>query len=400
MILIRGALVYTSEFSFEPKNILIDGEQISAILSDEELEYFQAGLPEKQRAQLQIVDAEGDRVIPGLIDIHLHGAFGCDFCDGMEDSIQKIAEYEAVNGVLGICPTTMSFPEDRLGDICTSILEHMESESYVGAEVLGINLEGPFLSGEKAGAQNKSYIQKADFGLFERLQESCNGLIRVVNIAPEVAGGMYFINAVSKALADKTMENVHVSIAHTDADYDWVCKAYDAGADHMTHTYNAMQGIDKRNPGPVLAAYEKNSYVEIITDGVHIHPAVVRMTFDLFDDDKVILVSDSMEATGLPDGAYELGGQAVSVSGNKAVLTDSEVIAGSVTNLYECMKTAVINMNIPIEKAVRAATYNPAASIGMADRYGIIGVGREANLVIIDNELKINSVYQRGSRIS
>ena len=176
--------------------------------------------------------------------------------------------------------------------------------------------------------------------------------------------------------------------------------AFDAGATHMTHLYNAMPGITHREPGPIIAALERGAEVELITDNVHIHPAMVRFTFNTFGDDHVILIADSMMACGLPDGQYSLGGQAVTVSGPRATLTEHPgTIAGSATCLYDCMKRAVLEMNVPLESAVRAASENPAKSIGIDNDYGSLAAGRYGNVILADKELNIQAVYQKGTRI-
>ena len=195
-------------------------------------------------------------------------------------------------------------------------------------------------------------------------------------------------------------EQVKISIAHTCCDYETACEALEKGVSHMTHLYNAMPGINHRNPGPIIAALEAGAEVELIADGIHIHPAMVRMTFRIFGADKVILISDSMEATGLMDGDYQLGGQGVTVKGRKAILTEKpDVIAGSVTNLFDCMRNCVQNMGIPLEDAVLAATENPAKSIGVEKDYGKIAVGNYGNLLLLDIELQVINIVQKGKMI-
>ena len=192
-------------------------------------------------------------------------------------------------------------------------------------------------------------------------------------------------------------DEVRISIAHTCTDYDTAKEAFAAGATHMTHLYNAMPGITHRAPGPIIAALEEGAEVELITDNVHIHPAVVRFTFNTFGDDHVILIADSMMACGLPDGQYSLGGQAVTVHGRRATLTEQEgTIAGSATCLFDCMKRAVQEMGVPLESAVRAATLNPARSIGVDADYGSLEAGRWGNVVLVDDQLNIQTVVRHG----
>ena len=276
-MLIKGALVFTTNHIFEKKDILVQNDRIMEVLDPGEWE-----LPD------DMIDGEGLYAIPGLVDIHFHGAVGHDFCDADEEELQKIAEYEAENGVLAICPATMSYNEEILSTIMEKAAQYKAEK---GADLAGINMEGPFISPKKAGAQNPEYIMPPQIEMYYRLQQRAKGLIKLVDLAPEEPGAMEFI--------EKCHAEVKISIAHTCCSYATAKMAFAKGAAHMTHLYNAMPGISHREPGPVLAAWEDGAELELIADGIHIHPAVVRMTFQLFGADRVILISDSMEATGL-----------------------------------------------------------------------------------------------------
>ena len=371
-MIIRNAKVFTLNGQFVEKDLVIRDGRIAfgaAPLADEE-----------------IVDAQGAYALPGLVDIHFHGAVGHDFCDADEAGLQAIADFEASKGVLAICPATMTFNEEILNGIMDVAAAHKNER---GADLVGINMEGPYSSPDKVGAQNPKYVMAADPGMFRRLQERSGGLIRLVDIAPEEPGNLDFIKACHN--------EVRISIAHTCADYDTAKAAFAAGASHMTHLYNAMPGITHRAPGPIIAALEEGAEVELITDGVHIHPAVVRFTFRTFGDDHVILIADSMMACGLPDGEYSLGGQAVTVRGPRATLTEHPgTIAGSATCLYDCMKHAVREMGVPLASAVRAASLNPARSIGIDADYGSLEPGRWGNVILADEELNIVKVIRKG----
>ena len=220
------------------------------------------------------------------------------------------------------------------------------------------------------------------------MQEAAGGLVKLIDLAPEIEGAMEFI--------DQVKDEVHVSIAHTTADYDTATEAIHRGVDHITHLYNAMPPFGHRTPGVIGAARDSECFVELICDGVHIHPSCVRATFEMFTDKRIVLISDSMMATGMDDGQYELGGQPVTVVGNLATLTEGGAIAGSATNLMDCMRTAVKKMNIPLESAVRCATLNPAKSIGIDDKYGSLEEGKYANAVVLDKDLNIVSIIQKG----
>ena len=374
-MILKNALLYTPEHTFVPGDLAIRDGRITADLTPQPGE--------------EVIDAGGLYALPGLTDIHFHGAMGHDFCDASEEAIQALADFEASKGILAICPATMTFSEEILNGIMDAAAAH---KNVRGADLVGINMEGPFISPNKVGAQNPLYLHGPDVGMFRRLQKRSGGLIKLVDIAPEVEGALDFIA--------QCKDEVRLSIAHTCTDYDTAIQAFDAGVTHMTHLYNAMPGITHREPGPIIAALEKKAEVELITDGVHIHPAMVRFTFNTFGDDHVILVADSMMACGLPDGQYSLGGQAVTVTGPRATLTEHPgVIAGSATCLYDCMKRAVLDMGVALESAVRAAAENPARSIGIDADYGSLAVGRYGNVILADKALNIQSIIQKGVRI-
>ena len=374
-MIIKNALVYTPDHTFVPGDLAIRDGRIAAGTTPQPGE--------------EVIDAGGLYALPGLTDIHFHGAMGHDFCDASEEAIQALADFEASKGVLAICPATMTYSEEILNGIMDAAAAHKNGR---GSDLVGINMEGPFISPKKVGAQNPLYLHGPDVGMFRRLQKRSGGLIKLVDVAPEVEGALDFIA--------QCKDEVRISIAHTCTDYDTAIQAFDAGVTHMTHLYNAMPGITHREPGPIIAALEKKAEVELITDGVHIHPAMVRFTFNTFGDDRVILIADSMMACGLPDGQYSLGGQAVTVTGPRATLTEQPgVIAGSATCLYDCMKRAVLDMGVPLESAVRAAAENPAKSIGIDADYGSLAVGRYGNIILADKALNIQSVIQKGVRI-
>ncbi|MDD7390025.1 MAG: N-acetylglucosamine-6-phosphate deacetylase [Lachnospiraceae bacterium] len=372
-MIIQNAGVFDAEKGFVKKTLYLDGEKITEDVKAAEKDG-------------QVLDAEGLMAIPALVDIHFHGCDGVDFCDGTEESIARIAAYELKSGIGAICPATMTFDEERIGRIADAAAAHVNG---TGADLVGMNMEGPFISMKKKGAQNGAYIHKPDAEMFLRLQKRAGGLFRLCSLAPEEPGAMEFIEAVKNSTV--------VSVAHTCTDYETACEAFQRGASHVTHLYNAMPGLTHREPGPIAAAWENGASVELIADGIHIHPAMVRLAFSLFGDDRVVLISDSMMAAGLPDGDYELGGQAVTVNGSKAVLTDDpQTIAGSVTNLMNCMRTAVLSMGIPLESAVKAAACNPAKVIGVSDSYGNLTPGCFGNILLINDRLEMIYQIQRG----
>ncbi len=377
-MIIKNASVYTEEGKFAKQDIFIKGGKF--VMSAEEADGE------------EIIDAEECFAIPGLTDIHFHGCMGHDFCDGTREAITALAEYEASVGVTSIVPATMTLGEDTLQGICEAAAAYVkEVKNDKAADLCGINMEGPFVAASKKGAQNGAYIRKPDVEMFDKLNRASGNMIKLVAIAPEVEDAMEFI----KAKKDETV----LSVAHTATDYDTAMEAFEKGATHVTHLYNAMNPYTHRAPGPIAAAADSEAEVELICDGVHIHPAVVRTTFKIFGDDKVILISDSMMATGLEDGDYSLGGQAVKVVGNLATLADG-TIAGSATNLMDCMRTAVQKMHIPLESAVKCAAVNSAKSVGIYDKYGSITPGKVANVVLLKkNDLALEKVILRGKAL-
>lgn len=253
-------------------------------------------------------------------------------------------------------------------------------------------MEGPFISPDKVGAQNPEYVQKPNFDMILRLQDEANGLIKLIDIAPEVDGGIDFVKAASK--------DFHISIAHTCTDYNTAKQAYELGATHLTHTYNAMPGIHHRDPGPIVAASESGAFAELICDGMHVNYATVRLAFNMFGEDHLCLISDSCEATGLEDGEYSLGGQKIFKKNNIAVLAEHpDTIAASATNLFDCMKHAIFDAGIKTETAIKAASINPAKAIGVDDKYGSIVEGKVADFLLVDKDFNLLTVYKSGEEV-
>ena len=374
-MIIENATVYTEENTFEDKEIYIAGTAFAESPSEEE-----------------VLNGAGCYAIPGLTDIHFHGCMGADVSDGTMEALDTMADYEARHGITTIVPATMTLSEETLLSACEAAREFRRKqeagEKEKKAILCGINMEGPFVSKAKMGAQNPDYIQKTNQQLFDRMQEKSGGMIKFVAIAPETDGAMEFIR-VNK---DRTV----LSIAHTEADYDTAAHAFAAGACHVTHLYNAMTPFTHRDPAVIGAAVDAGAEAELICDGVHVHPAAVRMALKLFGEDRIILISDSMRATGLKEGIYTLGGQKVEVKGRYARLENGS-LAGSVTNLMDCMRWAVKEAGIPLSTAVKCAAVNSAKSAGIYEKYGSITPGKQANLVLLDKEdLSLRHVILKG----
>ena len=376
---LMGGKVILPDQILEGKAVIYD-EKIVDIIDAAEINRY---------PDAEVIDVDGLYIAPGLIDVHSHGCVGEDATTSDAEGVRKMCRSVAGDGVTSWLPTVMTYPVDSLSqsfEMFRGLMKESTEDraNWKGAEILGVNMEGPYINVNKKGAHVAEFIQLPDVAYVKQYQD----VIRLLTIAPEVEGAMPFIQAV--------YSEVGVSLAHTAADYNTAMEAFGNGARHVTHLFNAMDPYSHRAPGVIGAAADSpGAEVELICDGIHIHPAVVRSSLRLYGPDRVILISDSMEATGMPDGEYSLGGQPVYVKGNRATLADG-TIAGSATNLMQCLRVMVQDMGLPLETAVRCAAVNPARSIGIYDRYGSIAPGKVANLVLLNQDLEVMTVILNG----
>lgn len=330
------------------------------------------------------VDCQGYTIVPGFIDVHIHGCGGADTGDGTREAIEDMGRFLLAHGVTSFCPTTATVSKETVKAALLAAKEVHDNPSGDGAKVVGVNMEGPFFSRERKGAQNEEYLLAPDFELFQEWYQLSGGLVKLIDLATEQPGGQEFVK--------RAKELCTVSIAHTTAAYEDAKAAFDWGVTHVTHLFNAMNGLHHRKPGVVGAALEDERVrAELICDGEHIHPAVLKIAFRLLGD-RALIVSDSLRANGMPEGAaYELGGQTVRISGGKCVLPDG-TIAGSVSNLHQEVKN-LVSWGVPFEQAVKAASLIPARAIGLDKELGSIQAGKIADLVVLDESLEIASVW-------
>lgn len=369
-MIIKNATIFDGNFNLISADIEFEDGKIKSI-----------GKTEKDG-----LDFSGCVVLPGFIDIHIHGCNMADATDGKKDSVAVMSRYLAKNGITSFCPTTMTLSADFLKECFGYIRDTMGNED--GAYIHGINMEGPFIAPEKKGAQAAEHILEPDFELFSELNEICP--IKLVDIAPERNGSNEFIKKASKICT--------VSAAHTTADYAQGKAAVDAGITHATHLYNAMNGLTSREAGMVGAVLDsENVTAELICDGIHICPATLRITFRALGEDRTVVISDAMMAAGLPDGEYTLGGQRV-IKKNAARLIDG-TLAGSATNLFEEFQN-LLQFGIPLKHAVKSLTINPAKAIGADKITGSIECGKSADLLILSEDFKeIKAVFVKGKKV-
>ena len=358
--------------AFRPASVTVEGDTITAI-----------GGPDAPWD----VDAGGRYLVPGFVDVHTHGAMNEDFSDGKPEGLPKMSRYYAQNGVTSFLATTMTLKEETLLPAMEAIRNFVRPAD--GAKCAGIHLEGPFLSYAKRGAQAAENLHAPDAGMFHRLNAASGGMVRLVTVAPEEPGAMDFIREVSRVCT--------VSLGHTTADYDTAAAAFEAGATHATHLFNGMPAFAHRAPGVVGAAFDHNATAELICDGLHIHPSAIRVAKQLFGKNLVV-ISDSLRCAGMPDGEYELGGQPIEMKNGRATLLGTDTLAGSSTNLLAEVKN-LVSFGFALEDAIYAVTEAPARAVRLEQHIGSIAVGKQADLLLLNEALELEQVYVDGMRI-
>ncbi|CAG9619943.1 N-acetylglucosamine-6-phosphate deacetylase [Sutcliffiella rhizosphaerae] len=346
---------------------------------------------ENSQNLLEIALSENLMAAPGFIDIHLHGSNGADVMDGTDNSLHTMATSLLKEGTTSFLATTITNSPDRITKALNSVQSYMtqQKEKIRSSQMLGVHLEGPFINPIRAGAQPISYIQTPSVSAFHAFQEDSGNNIKVVTLAPEQLLGYKLVEFLAES-------GVIASIGHSDATYDEMGLAIIAGAQHVTHFYNGMRGIHHREPGVVGAGLAHPELIlEVIADGIHVHPAVIKATYLAKGADGLILITDSMRAKWLGDGEYELGGQKVSVRDNTALLEDG-TLAGSVLKMNEAVKNMISFSGCTISEAIQMASTNPAKQLNLINKKGSIALGKDADIIILDENLDVKMTFCQG----
>lgn len=372
IIIINGTIITPFQL-IDGKAIIVEKGKILEIKNEEEINNLILNGAE-------VVEAKNKFVVPGYINIHVHGGGGSDVMDGNYEAISQIAITHSRFGTTAFLPTTMTMDKNKIIRSLRSIHE-AKLVGTGGAEILGVNLEGPYINPEKKGAQREIDIREPSIKEFVEFNKASGNLIRLVTVAPEMPGAIEFIKYLHK-------QGIIASVGHTNATYVQTQAGIQAGLSHVTHTFNAMRGLHHREPGVVGAALTSPELtLEIIADGIHIHPIVLKIITQIREDEKIVLITDSMRATGMKEGIYDLGGQEVTVNKGQARLKDG-TLAGSLLTMDKAVKNMISKVGVLLPKAIQMASFNPAKSIGIDDKKGSLEPGKDADIVILNKNLE------------
>ncbi len=363
-------------------------------IEDDTIKHIKAGQAfqnhgEEEVEGHQVIDLEGKKVIPGLIDIHTHGAIGHDASIAAPEQICELSRYYSDNGITSFLPTTITTSRDDIRAALKNIRMAADMECC-GASIEGVHIEGPFINEKRKGTHDANWITTPKKSDFDEYREIMGDLRIHITVAPEIEGGLEFIEYVVK-------NGGTVGIGHTDGDYEMTLKGIKAGATIFTHLFNAMRGLHHREPGVVGAALTANGYVEVIADGHHIHPVVVKTAISAKGFQGVVLVTDSMHAAGLSGGEYDFGGFKIYIEDGVAK-QENGTLSGSIINLMDAVRNVIKFADVSLEEAVTMATINPAKVLGLDHKIGSIEPGKRADLVVIDQDIRPLMVFCRGKR--
>ncbi|MBT2617505.1 MULTISPECIES: N-acetylglucosamine-6-phosphate deacetylase [unclassified Bacillus (in: firmicutes)] len=345
----------------------------------------------KQDDDAKVITLSPDyQVIPGAIDIHIHGASNSDAMDATHDALSTMAKTLPKEGTTSFLATTMTQSTQAIESALLNAGKYIENQTQENAEIVGIHLEGPFISPARKGAQPEDYIVDPDVTLFKRWQEMAENQIKLVTLAPEQPNGL-------DLAAHLRGTGVVASIGHSDATYDQIDEAIQAGTTHVTHLYNGMRGLHHREPGVLGAAYLRDElYVELIADGIHCRPEMIKLAYNQITSERMILITDSLRAKWLEKGTYDLGGQPVNVDETKATLSDG-TLAGSILKMNDAIKNTMEYTDCSMTDIIKMTAENPAKQLRIFDRKGSIQVGKDADLVILNDRLDVEMTFCRGN---
>ncbi|CEF19527.1 N-acetylglucosamine-6-phosphate deacetylase [Staphylococcus xylosus] len=374
---IANGRIYTENETIEQGYILIENGKIIQIAEGE------------YQGDLTTIDVKGQHVLPGFIDIHMHGGYGEDAMDASFEGLKHLSESLLSEGTTSFLATTMTQSDENIIKALKNIVDYQEQQdSLNAASIVGIHLEGPFISEYKVGAQNPAYVQRPSVEKVQQFQEIANNQIKVMTFAPEVEG------------ADETLSTLHdqinFSIGHTVATFDEVNEAVAQGAKHVTHLYNAGTPFEHRNPGLSGAAWLNDELsTESIVDGIHSHPASVKIAYKQKGNKRFFLITDAMRAKGMPDGEYDLGGQNVVVKGSEARLA-SGALAGSILKMNEGLKNLIAYTGAPLDDLWRVTSLNQAIALKIEEDKGSIAIGKDADIVVVDDDIQVLTTIKSG----
>jgi N-acetylglucosamine-6-phosphate deacetylase len=368
MTVLTGARVVTSTGVLDLGWVRLDGQRIAEVGTG---------------PQPSALDLGGGYLVPGFIDVHVHGGGGHDFTASIEQLSAGVA-FHRRHGTTRTLVSLMAGPLDAMCDQLSWIVQLAGTDERIA----GAHLEGPFLAHSRCGAQNAAFLQSPDRQVLAKLLDAGQGLVRTLTIAPELPGALELISDLARA-------GVIAAVGHTDAGYEVAGQAFREGAGLATHLYNAMPAMNHRAPGAAIAALESAAFLELVNDGVHVHPALVRLAAT-HGTDRLLLITDAMSATGVGDGSYVLGGLPVAVVDGQARSPETGRLAGSTLTMDVAFRRAVTEVGLTLPQAAAATAGNPARMLGMADRCGTIAAGLDADLVHLDEQLNVRGVLVAG----
>lgn len=374
---IENGRIYTETGTIKQGYIVIKNDKINSIE------------PGKYHGDLTTIDARGQHILPGFIDIHMHGGYGEDAMDASHDGLKHLSESLLSEGTTSYLATTMTQSDENITKALENIVDYQKvQDQYNAATIVGVHLEGPFISEHKVGAQNPAYVQRPSIAKVEQFQVAANHQIKVITFAPEVEGANDTLKALHK--------DIQFSIGHTVATFDEVNDAVAHGAKHVTHLYNAGTSFEHREPGVFGAAWLNDQLsTELIVDGIHSHPAAVKIAYKQKGNERFFLITDAMRAKGMPDGEYDLGGQNVIVKGSEARLA-SGALAGSILKMNEGLKNLIAFTGDTLENLWRVTSLNQAIALNIDKQKGSLKVGKDADIVIVSDDIDVLATIKSG----